>query len=176
MTLSIEQLMKINLILSTYNQDDSKLIKEVIKLIHGSLDVEKSISDKTMSDINELLSREDFDLIHRFEIDGVEYGFIPNLSKISTGEFIDLDVYLNEKDKQLHKICSILYRPVTSKMGNYYEIEKYEGTDKHCDAMLKVDCKVSLGAMVFFYNLSKSLLNHTNTYIQKRLKKMKKDK
>lgn len=174
MTLTIEQLMKINLLIKRY-EDEKKLIPEVIKVIHGTLDIEQSVSSKTMLELNELLSKE-YDLVQRFEIDGVEYGFIPNLSKISTGEFIDLDNYLNEEDKQLHKICAILYRPIKSSFNKYYEIEKYEGTDKLADVMMKVDCKVALGAMVFFYNLSKSLLNLTNTYIQKEMEKMIQDK
>lgn len=172
MTLTIEQLMKINLIMTTFKDNDSKLVSEIIKLLHGTLNIEKSITDKTMIELNKLLLKEDYDLVHRFEYDGVEYGFIPNLSKITAGEFIDLDNYMNEEPKQLHKICSILYRPVTRTFGKYYEIEDYEGTDKLADIMMKVDVSIILGAMVFFYSLSKSLLDHTNTYIQKELKKI----
>ena len=68
-----QQLMKIKPDSINYNQDDSKLIKEVIKLITVVLDVEKSISDKTMSDIKWTSFKRNF-VIHRFEIDGVEYG------------------------------------------------------------------------------------------------------
>ena len=171
MTITIEQLMKINLLMTTYKDDDKKIVSEVVKIIHGTLDIEQSIATKTMFDINELLSKE-HDLIQRFEIDGIEYGFIPNLSKITAGEFIDLDNYLSDDTKQLHKICAILYRPIKSSTGKYYDIEKYEGTDKLSDIMMKVDCKVALGALVFFYLLSKSLLNLTNTYIQKEMKKV----
>jgi len=158
--------------MTTFKDNDSKLVSEIIKLLHGTLNIEKSITDKTMIELNKLLLKEDYDLVHRFEYDGVEYGFIPNLSKITAGEFIDLDNYMNEEPKQLHKICSILYRPVTRTFGKYYEIEDYEGTDKLADIMMKVDVSIILGAMVFFYSLSKSLLDHTNTYIQKELKKI----
>lgn len=158
--------------MTTFKDNDSKLVSEIIKLLHGTLNIEKSITDKTMIELNKLLLKEDYDLVHRFEYDGVEYGFIPNLSKITAGEFIDLDNYMNEEPKQLHKICSILYRPITRTFGKYYEIEDYEGTDKLADIMMKVDVSIILGAMVFFYSLSKSLLDHTNTYIQKELKKI----
>lgn len=172
MNITIEQLMKINLVMDTYKENENKIYEEVIKIVHNTLDIEKTVSDQTMNDLNELLSTE-FDLVHRFEINNVEYGFIPNLSKITTGEFIDLDNYMSSDTKQLHKIASILYRPITKKLVTLYEIEKYEGTDKHSDIMLKVDAKVILGALVFFYNLSNSLLHLTNTYIQKQLKKTK---
>lgn len=171
MTLTIEQLMKINLLMTTFKDDDKKIASEVVKIIHGTLDIEQSLATQTMLEVNELLATEQ-DLTQRFTFDGIEYGFIPNLSKITAGEFIDLDNYMSEDPKQLHKICSILYRPVKSSFGRNYEIEKYEGTDKLADIMLKVDCKVALGALVFFYLLSKSLLNLTNTYIQKEMKKI----
>lgn len=171
MTLTIEQLMKINLLMTTFKDDDKKIASEVVKIIHGTLDIEQALANKTMLEVNELLSTEQ-DLTQRFEFDGVEYGFIPNLSKITAGEFIDLDNYLSEEPKQLHKICAILYRPVTKSFGKNYEIAKYEGTDKLADIMLKIDCRVALGALVFFYLLSKSLLNLTNTYIQKQMKKI----
>jgi hypothetical protein len=158
--------------MKTYKDDDSKLVSEIIKLLHGTLNIEKTIADKTMLELNHFLLKENYDLVHRFEYNNVEYGFIPNLSKITAGEFIDLDNYINQDERQLHKICSILYRPITKTFGKYYEIEDYEGTDKLADIMMKVDASIILGALVFFYSLSKSLLDHTNTYIQKELKKI----
>jgi hypothetical protein len=172
MQLTVEELMKINLLTSTYKDDDKKLTSELIKVISGSLEVEHIEVTKKISELNDFLLTE-HDLIQRFVYDDVEYGFIPNISKITTGEFIDLDNYLSEEPKQLHKICAILYRPIKSSMGKHYEIEKYEGTDKLSKIMLNVDCKVALGALVFFWILSKSLLNLTNTYIQKEVMKVR---
>jgi hypothetical protein len=44
-----------------------------------------------------------------------EYGFVPNLSGISTGEYIDLENYCKSPIENLHIIMSILYRKVTFK-------------------------------------------------------------
>lgn len=171
--MTIEQLMKINLISNLYKDDNSKYVKELIKTLYGDLEVEASKINEILDELNNFMSKQ-YDLVHRFEYNGKEWGFIPNLSKMTTGEFIDLDNYLNENDKQLHKICAILYRPITKSFDKYYLIEKYEGTDKYCEELKGVDATIILGAMVFFYNLSKSLLNLSNTYIQNHLKKVKK--
>ena len=168
--MTIEQVMQINLISDLYKDDNSKYIKEVIKVLYGDLEVEASKIGEILTELSEYMSKE-YDLVHIFEYNDREWGFIPNLSKMTTGEFIDLDNYLNEKDKQLHKICSILYRPITKKLDKYYQIEKYEGTDKYSDELKGVDATIILGAMVFFYNLSKSLLDLSNTYIQKQIQK-----
>ena len=158
-----------------HSENVKKLSSEMVKVIYDNLDIEQNKVNETLLELNKLLSTE-HELIQRFEFEGTEYGFIPNLSKITAGEFIDLDNYLLEDDKQLHKICSILYRPVTKSLSTLYEIEKYEGTDKYSDIMKRVDCKVALGALVFFYSLSKSLLSLSNTYIQKELKRLSPDK
>jgi len=170
--MTIDQLMQINLISDIYKDDNTKYIKELIKILYGNLEIEASKINDIIEDVNKFMTKE-YDLVHRFTYNGKEWGFIPNLSKMTTGEFIDLDNYLNDKDKQLHKICSILYRPVVKSFDKYYLIEKYEGTDKYCDELKGVDATIILGAMVFFYNLSKSLLNLSNTYIQNKVKMIK---
>lgn len=165
MEITIEKLIKINELISLYKDDDKEFTKQFTLLVFGTLDIEKSVLDKTIRDFYE--TSNNTDLIQRFFYNDVEYGFIPNLSKITTGEFIDLDNYLNAEVKEFDKIAAILYRPVTKSINKYYEIEKYEGTDKLSKIMLNVDSKVILGAMVFFWTLSKSLLNHMSISIQK---------
>jgi len=48
---------------------------------------------------------------------------------------------------------AVLYRPVVSEAGNYYEIEEYDGTDKYAEIMKELPMRVVLGALVFFYHL-----------------------
>ena len=53
------------------------------------------------------LSRRE-DKLHRFvTIEGVKYGFHPNLSEISTGEFADLDTLCQDFNDNLHLIMAI---------------------------------------------------------------------
>jgi hypothetical protein len=170
MEITIEKLIKINELITTYKDDEKEFTKQFTLLVFGSLDVEKSVLDKTIQDFYD--SSNNTDLIQRFFYNEVEYGFIPNLSKITAGEFIDLDNYFSVEVKEYHKIAAILYRPVTKSINKYYEIERYEGTDKLSQIMLNVNSQVILGAMVFFWSLSKSLLDHTSIFIQEQVDQM----
>ena len=96
------------------------------------------------------------------EYKGKEYGFIPNLREISTAEYIDLDTYLADIDN-LAKTVSILYRPVTKRKGDLYEVEAYEGSQDYPDFPLGA----ALGALLFFYRLRRKLLGTSQTSSQK---------
>ena len=57
-----------------------------------------------------------------FKIKDVEFGFIPNLDKISTGEFVDLRKY-DVGVETLHNLMAILFRPILKKDSfNNYKI------------------------------------------------------
>ena len=62
-----------------------------------------------------------------FKFKGKEYGFIPNLSKLSTGEWVDYEELMKQGGywENAHKIMSILFRPITKKRGKKYSIEEY---------------------------------------------------
>ena len=47
------------------------------------------------------------------EIDGVDYGFNPNLKDMTLGEFVDLDNRLDNGWQDMHRVMAILYRPAT---------------------------------------------------------------
>lgn len=62
----------------------------------------------------------------RFDLNGKAYGFIPNISQLSYGEFADLMHYTKEENilQELDKAMAIFYRPVTATMGKQYEIDR----------------------------------------------------
>ena len=104
-------------------------------------------------------------LVKRFWFRGsngteVEFGMIPDLNNISFGEYIDLDRYISDW-AQMHKAMAILFRPITAKKGEFYEIEEYEGSDKYAGYMLHLPANVAIGALVFFYRLGMKLSKHT---------------
>lgn len=104
-------------------------------------------------------------LVKRFWFRGsnkteVEFGMIPDLNNISFGEYIDLDRYISDWS-QMHKAMAILFRPITAKKGEFYEIEEYEGSDKYAGYMLHMPANVAIGALVFFYRLGMKLSKHT---------------
>ena len=102
-----------------------------------------------------------------FKIDNIEYGFIPKLDDITLGEYIDLDNYLGNW-KEMHKAMSVLYRPVEYRKGERYIIEEYDGS-KYADKMLYAPLGVVLGAMLFFWDLKKELLDRTLSFSRKQL-------
>ena len=62
-----------------------------------------------------------------FEIDGIEYGFLPDLDEITLGEWADIEHYIKDGiDKNMHKIMAVLFRPVTSKEGKMYSVQAYK--------------------------------------------------
>lgn len=112
-------------------------------------------------------------LVKRFWFRGsngveVEFGMIPDLQNISFGEYIDLDRYIGDW-KQMHKAMAILFRPITAKKGEFYEIEDYEGSAKYAGHMLHMPANVALGALVFFYRLGMKLSKHTMDYSLKQM-------
>lgn len=100
-------------------------------------------------------------------IDGVEYGFHPNLDISKGAEMRDFYDYANDP-KQTHRLMAILFRPVTKKdkFGNY-DIEEYNGTEKWAEKMKEMPLNIVNGALVFFLNLSKELESYIQKFINK---------
>jgi hypothetical protein len=94
-------------------------------------------------------------------INGVQYGFEPNLSKMAYGAYVDIAQYEELTiDKNWGKIMNILYRPITSKKGDLYTIEPYTGRDDW-EKWLDVTMDIHYGALFFFINLHRDLVNAT---------------
>lgn len=92
-------------------------------------------------------------------IDGVEYGFEPNLSKMAYGAYADISKFGSIGiDENWAKIMNILYRPVTKKHNEMYSIQSYTGDDKY-EKWLNVPMDVHFGALFFLLNLQINLLN-----------------
>lgn len=100
-------------------------------------------------------------LKRRFILNGVEYGFVPNLEDISFGEYVDLDNYLSDWE-MMDKAMGVLFRPIKQKYGERYSIEDYEASDT--GVMKDMPLDAALGAVLFFYHLgidlSTTMLNY----------------
>lgn len=107
-------------------------------------------------------------LVQRFEIEGVDMGFIPKLDDISLGEYIDVENNLSDWQK-MHKAMAVLYRPVNFKLGNKYDIAPYEVNEEIQEVMKEMPMNVVLSSMVFFYNLGTELLLAIPKYLEKNL-------
>lgn len=93
-------------------------------------------------------------LINRFTLNGVEYGFIPELDNMSFGEYMDLDTFIGDNDN-LHRAVNVLFRPIEHKRGHRYKLKKYNPDTSDIAKDFPLDAV--LGAIVFFYNLGKDL-------------------
>jgi hypothetical protein len=109
--------------------------------------------------LSQFVSPEGIELQRFITIDGVEYGFEPNLSKMAYGAYADITQWDTISiDKNWAKIMSILYRPVTQKKGERYQIETYTGDIKE-NLFMNVDMQTHWGTLFFFLDLQLHLLN-----------------
>jgi hypothetical protein len=171
--LTIEDYIKIIKIVDTFKDNDNRVREEFIK--HFKLEkLNITELDETLLNINDILTQKP-NFIQRFELDGVKYGFIPNLDTITAGEWIDIENYQSSAEFA-DRLVSILYRPIKRSLKfwkkDYYSIEEYKGTN---DKLKKAPLEVYLGAMVFFYHLGKTLLSHIDTSIKTMSQKQKEE-
>lgn len=130
--------------------------------------IRKTDTDELIQAIADLFNQ-DSPLQKTFKIKDIEFGFIPNLEDITMGEFVDLDTYMGDW-QQMHKAMAVLYRPVTKRYKDTYEIEPYNGTkDEMCELMKYAGMGVVQGATLFFYNLSKALISASQHSLQDEL-------
>ena len=115
-----------------------------------------------------------------FELEGVMYGFA-DITKMTLGEYVDLDRLVKEPINNLSEIMAILYRPILKhrfnsfeyafkqsfkvKLGEaenifkYYTIEKYDSDVRAEKALLldKIPASFALGALSFFLQVASAL-------------------
>jgi hypothetical protein len=105
-----------------------------------------------------------------FKIKDMEFGFIPNLEDMTFGEYIDLESNISNVET-FHKAMAVMYRPITKKVKDRYEIFEYKGTDEFSDVMKYASLDVVLGATVFFSTLGSDLVQHTLTSLETEIQK-----
>jgi len=93
-------------------------------------------------------------LVNRFKLNGVNYGFIPELDDMSFGEYMDLDTFIGDNDN-IHRAANVLFRPIEFKRGDRYTIKEYDSNTSETAKDFPLDAV--LGAIVFFYTLGKDL-------------------
>jgi len=140
--------------------DEEFLSRKAIEIFCGlSMDVILKMKASSLQKTAGVLSKaftEKPAFQQRFTIGKQEFGFIPSLDEITVGEFNDLDEYITDF-QQMHKAMAVMYRPVTARLANRYDIEEYQGTSKYADLMKAAPLNVVIGAMVFFWTLGKDL-------------------
>ena len=118
---------------------------------------------------------ENQELEKKVEWNGKKYGFIPNLSEITTGEYIDIEQHCKEGEKNLHKIMSILYRPIVKETKNRYSIKHYKPSEDLEEEFLDFPILPSMSALSFFFHLGRTLPDALGRYLKKEIVKARKN-
>lgn len=98
-----------------------------------------------------------------FKHRGIEWGFVPNLDKLTYGAFVDLQ----SVEGDLLKMMGVLYQPITKKHGDKYKVKKYKGYSKNTLLLQDMPLSVVVGSLAFFLNLWRELLNYTLNSLEK---------
>jgi len=160
--------------------EKTKVIKSLALLCNVSPFVVKKMAYKDLLEIMAIIKKmidtepkkEEFKKTFMFE--GEEYGFVPNLSGISTGEYIDLETYCKEPIENLHTIMSILYRKITNKVNKRYAIEPYNPDEFKEELFKKCSMDIALSSLGFFLNLGERLAKISHRFLSKQETKQQK--
>lgn len=170
-TVSLKKYLTLQKDLKNYSDDEEAMVALMMSHLCG-LDAEYlnklSIEDYNLIRVGleSFINDTEFDLQRIIKINGIEYGFEPNLSQMAYGAYIDISKYQSiQLDDNWPKIMSILYRPIVEKKGDMYSIKPYDamGDEK---LFLEVSMDVQFGAMFFFLNLLTDLLNAIPSYLK----------
>jgi hypothetical protein len=116
-------------------------------------------------------------VVDRFEVDGVEYGLMPDMRLISAGEFIDAEQFKSNSMDNLHNLVALIYRPIikTFDDGTFeIDVHKSLGFERRANLFRdKVSIEIVLGAVLFFSLLAmESSLCFLDSLTQKIAKEM----
>tara|TARA_Y100000593_G_scaffold40762_1_gene78380 strand:- start:86 stop:622 length:537 start_codon:yes stop_codon:yes gene_type:complete len=138
-----------------------------IQVICIICDIKREVLERMeVKDINKIAKELQFlmsstpntdELQKKVEWNGKKYGFIPNLSEITMGEYIDIEEYCKEAHKNIHKIMSILYRPIKKESSTRYKIQPYSPSEEIEESFLEFPILPSMSALSFFFRLGRKL-------------------
>ena len=152
--------------------DKKKAIKSLALLCNTTPFIVKKMAYKDLLEIMSVIKTmidtepktEEFRKTFMFKKE--KYGFVPNLSAISTGEYIDLESYCKKPIENLHIIMSILYRKVTFERNERYTIESYN-PDEFKEELFK-DCPmdIALSSLGFFLTFGERLARTSHSFLK----------
>jgi hypothetical protein len=151
--------------LTLNNSDDKEFVFQKMIEIFCGLELKEVVKMKASTVIElvqhfDKLFNEKTKFKNRFKLNGVEFGFIPDLEEISWGEYIDIES--NVWDFQnIHKALAVMYRPIVKDVKGKYEIEPYKGDLSYAEVLKYAPLDVVLPASVFFWTLGIELISST---------------
>lgn len=105
------------------------------------------------------LGKQDMKLQTTFEYRGIEYGLMTNINTLNFGGWVDMEYLTTDGvEKNMNSILALMYRPITKKTEEGYEIGEYDHDEMLKRAELFMDIPVNYfwGVSNFFFNLVKA--------------------
>jgi hypothetical protein len=152
--------------------EKNKVVKSLALLCNTTPFVVKKMDYKDLLEIMSIIKTmidtepKDEEFRKTFMFKKEEYGFVPNLSKLSTGEYIDLETYCKEPIENLHIIMSILYRKITFKRNERYAIENYDPEEFKEELFKDCPMDIALSSLGFFLTLGSVLAKTSQRFLQ----------
>lgn len=159
--------------------DNKSKSKEALDTISLLSDIPKKlIKELGINDVSNILNKvaelqkdANGKLRRIINVDGVEYGFHPDLSEITLGEYADIETYIQAGiEKNLPKMMAVLYRPIVEKNGKHYSINAYNGSEvrMRAEKFKKMKAKDVHSSLVFFWTLGNELSTILPSYLMER--------
>lgn len=129
------------------------------------LQIPQAQAEELLKDVDDMLESTptmEYTFTHR----GTKYGFIPDLEKLTLGEYVDLEDYIKDP-KDWNKAAAVMFRPVSDSLGKLYNIEPYVGDKRSQEDAKDFPASHFINATVFFYSLSNQLLVNSAFYLAK---------
>ena len=129
-----------------------------------------------MSALSEMQHNQNSSLKNIIEIEGKKYGFHPDLSSITLGEWADLESLIKEDmEKNLPEIMAVLYREIAEETDSgIYTIKAYDGNIAiRAEQMKKMSAEQVQSALVFFYHFVTLLYLTSGSFLIQRLRETK---
>tara|TARA_R100000700_G_scaffold9249_1_gene13491 strand:- start:17205 stop:17807 length:603 start_codon:yes stop_codon:yes gene_type:complete len=152
-----------------------KLLSDIPEKLIKALSIENIAL--ILKHINRVKDTAENKLSKIIKIEGKEYGFHPDLSEITLGEYADIETFIkNGIDKHLPEMMAILYRPIVEKKNDVYTIEAYDGKISiRSEIMKKMTAEQVQGAMVFFWTFVKVFLKILPSSLKEQANQMLKE-
>ena len=141
------------------------------------LNVPMANLEKSVSAYVENLKADEKQFNKFITIDGIKFGFHPNLKSITFGEWLDCIEFSKNYPHTIDRLMAVLYRPVTSEINDVYTIEEYDSNknEHYAKLMRKVKLPLVNGCMLFFSTLTRDLLNNFPVYLEEEMSRLKKE-
>jgi hypothetical protein len=155
--------------LESINADDSKLmISKISLLCNVSYEKVLNIESVDIWKISRLIDdvlRIEPELVEKFIVEDIKFGWLPNLDTMKWGEFLDLNDNISNWET-MHIAMGVLYRPIIEedKKGRY-NVGSYEG-DKYHEYLKEMTLESVVGCMVFFWNLGMDCVIAITKYLE----------